>query len=330
MDLSTTYLGFDLPHPFMAGAGPLAEDLDTVRRLEDIGAAAIVLSSLFEEQVSQEQAATVHHMETHGDAFAEALSYFPEPESIHYGAEPYLEHLRDVKAAVDIPVIASLNGSTDSGWLDYAKMLQDAGADALELNVYFVATDLEESGATVEQRVLDITKRVAGAVGIPVAVKLSPFYSALANLSQGLTGAGAAGLILFNRFFQPNINIEELEIEAALQLSDRSELPLRLAWLGLLSGRTAASLAVTGGVYEVEDAVKAIMCGADAVQVVSVLLRRGVDYLAELRDGVAQWLEEHEYESLGQMRGSMNLLRCPDPAAYERANYMRLLQTWRP
>lgn len=330
MDLSTTYLGFDLPHPFMGGAGPLAQELDGARRLEDAGAAAIVLPSLFEEQISQERRATVFAMEVQHESFGEALTFMPEPPGLPLGAEHYLEHLRRVKAAVDVPVIASLNGVTDSGWLEYAQLLHEAGADALELNVYFVATDPREDGRTAEARVLDIANRVKQAVSLPVAVKLSPYFSAMAHLAHELDRAHADGLILFNRFFQPDIDIEAAEIQPTLHLSEPSELPLRLAWLGILSGRVNASLAVTGGVHDVSDAIKALMCGADAVQMVSALLQRGTFHLEAIREGVAQWLEEHEYTSLSQMKGSMNLLRCPDPAAYERANYMRLLQSYRP
>jgi dihydroorotate dehydrogenase (fumarate) len=329
MDLTTSYLGFELPHPFFAGASPLVEDLDTVRRLEDAGAAMIVLPSLFEEQVTHERHHIVHHMEIHKYHTGEALSYFPEPEELRLGPENYLDHLSRVKGAVEIPVVASLNGLTDSGWLNYAKMLEEAGADALELNVYFLATDDKEDSAAVEQKVVDVTWRVKSAVRVPVAVKLSPFYSSLANMAQRLVGAGADGLILFNRFFHPDIDIEEIELKPTLELSDPSELPLRLAWLGILSGHVKASLAVTGGVHGVGDAIKAVMSGADAVQMVSAVLKNGPGHITAVRDGVAAWLEQHEYESLAQMKGSMNLMRCPDPAAYERANYMRMLQRWR-
>jgi len=216
-----------------------------------------------------------------------------------------------------------------AGWLDYARLIEDAGADALELNVYFVATDPAVDGPSLEQKVVDITTWVKDAVTIPITVKLSPYFSSIANLAKQLEDAGADGLILFNRFFQPDINIEEIEIDRTLKLSTSAELPLRLAWLGILSGRIGTSLAITGGVHRVEDAIKAIMCGADAVQMVSALLKQGPGHLRAIRDGVAAWMEEHEYASLAQMKGSMNLLRSPDPAAYQRANYMHLLQSWR-
>lgn len=330
MDLTTRYCGLDLPHPFIAGASVLSDSVEGVKDLAAAGAAAIVLPSLFEEQVRQEQLATVHEMEAHDEGFAEALSFFPDPPDLTLGAEPYLERLAAAKSAVDVPVIASLNGMTDAGWLDHARQLERAGADALELNVYFVATDPEETGASVEDRVLDIARHVKGAVGIPVAVKLSPYYSSVANLAARLDGVGVDGLVLFNRFFQPTIDIEALEVVSHLRLSDPSELPLRLAWLGIMHGRIRASMAVTGGVHGVEDAVKAIMSGADAIQTVSALLHQGPQHIATLRDGLAAWLEEHEYVSLAQMKGSMSLARCPDPAAYQRQNYMRLLQSWRP
>ncbi|NBC97344.1 MAG: dihydroorotate dehydrogenase-like protein [Deinococcus-Thermus bacterium] len=329
MDLSTTYCGLALPHPFVAGASVLSDTVDGVVRLAEAGAAAVVLPSLFEEQLRQEQLATVHEMEVHGEGFAEALSFFPDPPDMTLGAEPYLEKLSAAAAAVDVPVIASLNGMTDAGWLDHARQLETAGAAALELNIYFVATDPEETGQAVDDRVLGIARRVKGAVGIPVAVKLSPYYSSVANLAARLDGVGVDGLVLFNRFFQPTIDIEELEVVSHLRLSDPSELPLRLAWLGILHGRVRVSMAVTGGVHGVEDAVKAIMSGADAIQTVSALLRNGPSHLATLRDGLAAWLEEREYRSLAQMKGSMSLARCPDPAAYQRHNYMRLLQEWR-
>ena len=329
MDLSTTYLGLRLPHPFMPGASPLVDDLDVVKRLEDAGAAAIVMHSLFEEQITREQVGTILDMEMHADSFAEALSYFPEPKDFALGPEPYLEHVRKVKAAVSVPVVASLNGTTASGWLDYAKLLQEAGADALELNVYYLATHAWEASDAVENRVLDAVRTVKTAVSIPVAVKLSPYYSSLPHLVHQLDELGASGLVLFNRFYQPDIDVENLEITPTLNLSDSSELLLRLRWLSIVSGNVRASLAVSGGVHTPEDAVKAVMAGADAVQVVSALLQHGPGHLATLREGMARWMEEHEYASLAQMHASMSHQRSPNPEAIERANYMRILQSWR-
>lgn len=330
MDLSTTYLGFTLPHPLMPGASPLVDDLDTVRRLEDAGAAAIVMHSLFEEQIEREDASTEEQIASLTHAHLEARSYLPPPSAFRLGPGEYLEQVRRIKAAVRVPVIASLNGSSPGGWLRYARLIQDAGADALELNVYMLATDPAQDGAAIEARTVEIVRDVRRAVTIPVAVKLSPFYTALANLAHRLDEAGADGLVLFNRFWQPGIDVEELEVRRELRLSEPSELPLRLRWLAVLSGTLGASLAAGGGVHGVVEAVQAVMAGADAVQVVSLLLRRGPGQLAVLRAELAEWLERHEYESLAQMKGSMNLRACPDPQAYERANYMLLLQSWRP
>jgi dihydroorotate dehydrogenase (fumarate) len=329
MDLSTTYLGLDLPHPLMPGAGPMADDLDTVRRLEDAGAAAIVMRSLFEEQIALEEATTFAVTEAHGYSHGEAGSYFPSPDAFALGPDEYLEQLRRIKAMVGVPVIGSLNGVTPGGWLRYARLMEEAGADALELNVYALATDPSEDARAVEDRTIGMVREVRGSVRIPVAVKLSPFYTAFANFAHRLDGAGPAGLVLFNRFWQPGIDVEELEVRRELHLSDSSELPLRLRWLALLSGNVRATLAVTGGVHAVLDVIQAVMAGAHAVQMVSALLHHGPAHLARLRRELAQWLEEHEYGSLREMRGSMSMRNCPDPEAYERANYMLTLQSWK-
>jgi dihydroorotate dehydrogenase (fumarate) len=313
----------------MPGASPLVDDLDTVRRLEDSGAAAIVLHSLFQEQIEGEQLGTFAAMEYPAESFAEATSYFPDRDEFHLGPEKYLEQIRRIRAAVGVPVIGSLNGTTASGWLDYARQIEQAGAHAIELNVYYVATDPDESGESVERRAVEIARTVKQAVSIPVAVKLSPYYSSLARLARELDGVGVDGLVLFNRFYQPDIDPEALEVVPRLHLSESSELMPRLRWLAILSGRLRASLAVTGGVHTAIDAVKAIMAGAHAVQMVSGLLREGPELLRRVREGLATWLVEHEYESLRQMQGSMGLQRCPDPAAFERGNYTRVLQTWR-
>jgi len=329
MDLSTTYLGLKLPHPLMPGASPMVDDIDNVRRLEDAGAAAIVMHSLFEEQISREQVATFVHTESHGQSFAEALTYFPSPEAFALGPEEYLDHLRRVKQAVSVPVVGSLNGFTAGGWLDYARLIEEAGADALELNVYYLGSETDELGASIEARTVRIVKAVRSAVRIPVAVKLSPYYTSLAHFARQLDEADVDGLILFNRFYQPDIDVEELQVRRQIHLSTSAELPLRLTWLALLSPKLKASLAVSGGVHTVLDVVQSVMTGAHAVQVVSALLKRGPSYLATLREELAQWLEEHEYHSLHQMQGSMNLEACPDPQVYERANYMLMLQSWR-
>jgi dihydroorotate dehydrogenase (fumarate) len=328
MDLSTNYLGLALPHPFMPGASPMVDDLDVVRRLEDAGAAAIVMHSLFEEQIRREQISTFLHTEVHGESYAEALYYFPRPDAFALGPEEYLHHLARIKGAVRVPVIASLNGTSLGGWLNYAKAIEQAGADALELNVYAVPSDPETSALEIEDRSVEMLRSVKSGIGIPVAVKLSPFYTSLPHFARRLDQAGADGLVLFNRFYQPDIDPETLETERHLFLSGSSELPLRLQWLALLRGKLRASLAVTGGVQGAPDALKALMAGADVVQMVSALLRSGPEYLKRVRQETIAWMEDHEYESLAQLRGSMSLEACPDAGVYQRANYMLMLQSW--
>ena len=328
MNLTTRFLGLDLAHPLMPGASPLVDDLDTVRRLEDAGASAIVMHSLFEEQIVGEHVGSVRHLESHEESFSEARSYFPEADAYRLGPEEYLDRIREIRSVVSLPVIASLNGVTPGGWLRYAKLMEEAGANALELNVYHLATDPAESGAAVEARVVEVVSTVKRAVRIPVAVKLSPFYSSLPSLARALDDAGADGLVLFNRFYQPDIDVEMLETVRALRLSDSGDLLLRLRWLAILHGRVRASLAASGGVHTALDAVKAVMAGAGAVQMVSSLLKNGPRHLATVLRGMSDWMSEHEYESLAQMQGSMSLRRCPDPRAYERANYVHILQSW--
>jgi len=330
MNLETTYLGLKLEHPFMPGASPLVWELDDIKKLEDGGASAIVMHSLFEEQIKGETLASIYHMELYADAYQEALSYFPKRDNFKLAPEQYIEHIRKVRAAVSIPVIASLNGTTRTGWLQYAAMLQQAGANAIELNVYHIATSADETGDSVEKRVLDIVSSVAGEVSIPVAVKLSPFFSSLSNLVFKLEEAGAGGFVLFNRFYQPDVDLENLEVLPQLHLSDSSELLLRLRWLAILTAQRRGTFAVSGGVRTGLDAVKSVLCGASAVQVVSELLRHGPQRLGEMRKEMAKWMEEKEYTSLRQMCGVMNQSRCPDPAAFERGNYMRILQSYRP
>ncbi|HZT75902.1 MAG TPA: dihydroorotate dehydrogenase-like protein [Vicinamibacterales bacterium] len=300
MDLRTRYLGLDLPHPFMPGASPLVDSIDAVLRLEDAGAAAIVLSSLFEEDV-------VHR---------------------GVGPERYLEHLLRVKQRTHLPVIASLNGTTAEGWLQYARLLERAGADALELNFYFVATDLFEDALAVERRIIDISAVLKESIGIPIAVKLSPFFTALPHLARRLDQIGADGLVLFNRFYQPDINPETLEIPLDLELSTPAELLLRLRWIAILHGRVRPSLALSGGVHTGRDAVKAVMAGADVVQIVSALLRSGPARLGDIRDEFVRWAMDRGYASIGDMRGRVSLARATNPAAFERGNYVRMLQAW--
>jgi len=329
MDLSTTYLGLRLSSPLMPGASPMVDDLDTVRRLEDAGASAIVMHSLFEEQITGEKLATIYHMELYADSYSEALSYFPQSDDFALGPDQYLDQIQRIKQAVSVPVIGSLNGTTPGGWIEYARQIEQAGADALELNTYFVATDPQETGWAVELRILEVVRAVCESVTIPVAVKLSPYFSSLANFVYRLDEAGVEGLVLFNRFYQPDIDIDLLEAVPTLKLSDSSELLLRLRWLAILSRQISASLACSGGVHTAQDAIKAVMAGADAVQVVSALLRHGPEHLKVIRDDMVKWMEENSYSSLRQMRGSMALNRCPDPQAFERANYMRTLHSWR-
>lgn len=326
MNLSVRYLGLDLPHPLIAGASPLADHLDTVRRLEDAGAAAIVLRSLFEEQIIREQAAFTRNTEMHEESFAEALTYFPTPQTFIFGPDEYLEHLRRVKVAVNIPVIASLNGTTPGGWLNFPPMIEAAGADALELNLYRLAFDHYLTGQELEHEAVNVVREIRRSIRIPLAVKLSPFYSSLAQFAGQIDRAGADGLVLFNRFYQPDIDPETLELNRSLNLSDRRELPLRLRWLGALSGQLRASLAVSGGVHSGRDAIKSVMAGAHAVQMVSVLLKHGPEHLAMILREMKDWMAEFEWDSLETMRGNMSLNRCPDPVAYERANYVQMLQ----
>lgn len=311
----------------MPGASPLVDDIDLVMQLEDAGASAIVMHSLFEEQVIRQRYGFAALSQAEGAAHAEALSYFPEPGEFAVGPDRYLEQLRRIKKRVRVPVIGSLNGTTTEGWLEYARLIEHAGADALELNFYHVATDPLEEGVAVERRLVDIVAVLRESIGIPLAVKLSPFYSSLPNLVTKLDALGVAGLVLFNQFYQPDIDPTDLEATPHLQLSDSSDLLLRLRWLAILAGQFSGSLAASGGVHEAIDAVKAVMAGADAVQMVSALLRKGPEHLAYVRRGFEQWAEAHGYTSIDQMRGCMSLERCPDPHAFERGNYLRILQS---
>lgn len=328
MNLATTYLGIPLAHPLMPGASPLVDDLDMVRRLEDAGAAAIVMHSLFEEQIAQGQLAAHLGLEASSESSAEATSYFPGASVFALGPESYLEQIRRIRAAVAVPVIASLNGTTAGGWLEYARLMEEAGAHAVELNVYSIPTDPGDDARVVEDRVVEVVRAVRGELRIPFAVKLSPYYSSLPHLVRRIEGAGADGVVLFNRFYQPDIDPERLEVTRTLHLSDPSELLLRVRWLAILSWQTKMTLAASGGVHTSLDAVKVLMAGASAVQTTAALLRGGPSELRRIVDGLATWLEEHEYESVAQLRGSMNHAHCPDPAAYERGNYVRILQGW--
>jgi dihydroorotate dehydrogenase (fumarate) len=331
MDITTTYLGLNLRSPLVpSAAAPLSEDLDNIKRLEDAGAGAVVLHSLFEEQLLREKFELQHHLEYGTESFAEALTYFPEPDEFHVGPELYLDHIQQAKQAVQIPIIASLNGFSSGGWVEYAKLMQDAGADAIELNIYYVPTDFNMSGAQVEQNYIDTLREVKAEVSIPVTVKLSPFFSNLANMAKQLDEAGADGLALFNRFLQPDINPEELEVEPGSILSHAQDLRLPMRWIAILYGRINADLAATSGVQRGRDALKLLMAGAKVTHVCSALLRHGIPYIQVMEQEMKHWMEDHEYESVKQMQGSMSQLHCEDKSAYERAQYMRAITSYQP
>ena len=320
MSLATSYLGLRLPHPLVVGSGPLTDDLSTVRELEDAGAAAFVLRPLYEEEVTGEQMDAFFNSEGHDDSFAEATSYAPEPERA-LGPDEYLEHLRRVKEAVGVPVLAALDGVTPGGWTSYARLMQDAGADGLELDLYHAASDMTTSGADVERRMVEVVREVKRDLRIPVAVKLSPLFTAFAHFAKQLDDAGANGLTLFTRFHRADLDVVELEVVRTFPPSDSSELSLRLRGVATLTGRVKASLAVTGGVHTALDVVKATMVGAHATHMVSALVRHGARHLGAVRRDLEAWLKENEWSSLDEMRGNMSFGRIPDPAAYERAQF---------
>jgi dihydroorotate dehydrogenase (fumarate) len=328
MNLATEYLGLSLKNPFVAGASPLGTDLNNIRRLEDAGAAGVVLHSLFEEQIALERSSRESHIEAHTEEFAEATSFLPTIDDFDRSTEDYLRLIQEAKGTVEIPILASLNGITPGGWIAHAKLLEQAGADALELNYYDIVCDPDETGAEVEKRALDMVRAVRNEIKIPMSVKLSPFFSSLPNFAKRLVEAGANGLVIFNRFYQPDINIEDLEVTPALELSSPSELRLRLRWLAILSSRLETSYAATGGVHSAQDAVRAIMAGATVVQLVSSLLHYGPEHLTAVISEFREWLFAHEYESSNQLRGAMNLRNSPDPSGFERANYLRILHGW--
>lgn len=328
MNLSTEYLGLTLAHPIVPGASPLVDDLDTVRRLEDAGAPCIVMHSLFAEQVESEQLAAQQHIHGVGGFDAEAPGWFPDAKVFALGVDAYLEQVRKVRAAVSVPVIASLNGPSPGPWIAYGRRLEQAGAHAIELNLYGLPTDPTRDAGAIEREQRAIVRELVGTVRVPVAVKLSPYYSALPSFLAALESDGARGAVLFNRLYQPDIDVEALDLERTLHLSDRGELLLRLRWLAIASPHTGLSLACSGGVHEPVDAVKALMAGAHTVQCVSALLRHGPERLRALIDGLRAWMESHEYDDVATLRGSMNYARCPSPALYERANYVQLLQGW--
>ena len=330
IDLSTNYLGLKLESPVVSSASPITQELSNIRRLEDAGASAIVLSSLFEEQIRLESLEMDHHLSAMTESFAEALTFFPQAGEFYLGPEEYLKHIQKAKAAVDVPIIASLNGATLGGWTRYARQIEQAGADALECNIYYIPTDTDVSGAVVEQTYIDILHAVKSSVSIPIALKLSPFFSNMANMAKRLEQGGAHGLVLFNRFYQPDIDLENLEVTPNVLLSTPQALRLPLTWIGILFGRVKMSLAATSGVHTAEDVLKMLMVGADVTMFCSALFRNGIHYLTDVKRDLVRWMEDHEYESVHQMRGSMSQLRCSDPSAFERAQYMRAIKSYQP
>jgi dihydroorotate dehydrogenase (fumarate) len=327
-DLTTTYLGLALGNPLVASASPLCEDIDNIRRMEDAGAAAVVLHSLFEEQITFESQHLDRYLSQGTESFAESLTYFPNVGEYRLGPDEYLDHVSRAKAAVKIPIIGSLNGVSTGGWIRYARMIQEAGADALELNVYYIPTDPEMSSAQVEQIYLDLVRDVKATLRIPVAVKLGHAFTAMANMARRLDQAGADALVLFNRFYQPDLDLEKLEAVPRLTLSTSYELLLRLHWVAILYGRIKADLAVTGGVHTAQDVLKAMMSGARAAMMTSTLLKNGIGHLTRVRADLIAWMEEHEYTSIRQMQGSMSYRSVAEPAAFERGNYMKVLSSY--
>ena len=330
MDLRTTYMGMELKHPIVASASPLSGSVAQIKRLEDAGAAAVVMFSLFEEQLKHESAALEHLMTAGTESFAESLSYFPEVDDYTVGPDSYLELLRKASEAVDIPIIGSLNGITNTGWIEYAQLMQQAGANGIELNIYYIPADLTTSGREVEQRYIEIVKAVKAAVTVPVAVKLSPFFSATANMMARLAEAGADGLVLFNRFYQPDLDLENLEVVPNLHLSTSDEMRLPLRWIAILYGRIQADMALTTGVHTGQDALKAVAAGANVAMMTSEILKNGIGRFGEILKEMSLWLEEREYQSLEELHGSLSQINVAAPAAFERANYIQIVRSYTP
>jgi dihydroorotate dehydrogenase (fumarate) len=328
MNLTTRYLGFKLRTPLVPSASPLSEKIDNIKRMEDAGAPAVVFHSLFEEQVRSDRHELQYYLDQGTESYAESLTYFPDRAEFKVGPEAYLEHIAQAKAAVDIPIIGSLNGSTFGGWMTYARQIEQAGADALELNIYSIPTDPELSGEEIETRYLAILASIKAQVKIPVAVKLSPFFTNFAQFARRADRNGANALVLFNRFYQPDIELETLEISPNVLLSTPMAMRLPMRWIAMLYGRIGANLAATSGIHRASDALKMLMAGADVTMLCSILLRRGIDHIRVIEREMREWMEEHEYESVEQLKGSMSQKNCPDPSAFERAQYMRALQTY--
>ena len=330
MNLTTNYLGLLLKNPIVASSSPLSHTVDSIRRLEDAGAAAVVMYSLFEEQIGFDSYYIDYHLTQGIDSYAESISYFPDMQSYNVGPDEYLNLIRRAREAVDIPIIGSLNGTSVGGWTDYAALIEEAGADALELNIYYLPTNVEISGIEVERLYLEILSAVREVVTIPIAVKLSPFFSSTANMASRLADHGADGLVLFNRFYQPDFDLENLEVAPRLVLSNSDELRLPLRWVAILYGRLSVDLAITSGIHTSHDVIKGLMAGAKVTMMASELLQNGVRRIGQVLNELVTWLNEHEYESVTQMIGAMSQMHCAKPAAFERANYMKMLQSYRP
>jgi dihydroorotate dehydrogenase (fumarate) len=330
MKLSTRYLGMTLKSPLVASASPLSESLDKIKRLEDAGAGAVVMFSLFEEQIRHERETLAHYLEYGTYSFAESLTHFPEPETYHAGPNQYLMLIEQAKKAVDIPIIASFNGLTIGGWIDFAREMQGAGADALELNIYNIPSDMLQCGSEVEEQYLEILRAVKAAVSIPVAIKLSPYFSNMANMAMELDKAGVNALVMFNRFYQPDIDMETLEVKPNVLLSSSHEMRLPLTWIGILYKRLKADLAATTGIHTGIDAAKMILAGANVTMMASTLLKHGIEHFGTVETELREWMDKHEYESVEQMRGSVSQMHADDPSAFERAQYMKALTSYRP
>lgn len=330
MDLTTTYMGMTLKNPIVPSASPLSESLDTICEMEDAGAAAIVMYSLFEEQITWQSHQLDHYLSYGVESFAEATNYFPDMAHYHIGPEEYLRLINRAKIATDIPIIGSLNGVSTGGWIEYAQKIEQAGADALELNTYYIPTDIGMPGTEVEQMYLDVVQDVKNCISIPIAVKLCPYFSAPANMAYQLAQIGSNALVLFNRFYQPDFDLENLDVVPHLVLSDPHELRLPLRWVAIMYGRVPTDFAITSGIHTHEDVLKSLMAGAKVTMMASELLRNGIKRLDEILQDMTIWMEEHEYESVDQMQGSMSQQHVAEPAVFERANYMKVLQSWRP
>ena len=329
MDITTTYLGLKLKSPIVCSAGPLSEKISNIREMEDAGAGAVVLYSIFEEQIEHEELELDYRTTSHTESFAEATSYLPSPFEFKLGPDEYLDHIRKAKEAVSIPIIASLNGKSIGGWTDYAKKMEQAGADALELNIYLLPTDISKTGSEIEKTYIEIVKAVKSTVKIPIAVKMHPFFSSTSYMAAQLSKAGADGLVMFNRFYQPDIDLETLEVVPNVILSTPMAMRLPLRWIAMMYGKINADLAATSGIYTAEDVIKMVMAGAKVTQMLSSLLKFGIGHIADVTTNLKAWMEEKEYSSIEQMRGSMSYMNVDDPSKFERANYMKVLNSYK-